>query len=173
MQRGRSPPATETEDIGKMEMQLDDRLLDSMPAALTPVDIWHNPACGTSRNTLALIRHVGIEPHVIEYLQTPPTKQALSDTIAAAGLSVRAAIREKGTPYLELGLDDPTLSDDALLDAMLAHPILINRPFVITPMGVRLCRPSEAVLDILPPCDQPFAKEDGEVVIDANGVRMR
>lgn len=100
-------------------------------------------------------------------------KQALADTIAAAGLRVREAIREKGTPYLELGLNDPTLSDDALMDAMLAHPILINRPFVTTPMGVRLCRPSEIVLDILPPCDKPFVKEDGEVVIDADGVRVR
>lgn len=151
----------------------DDRLLDSMPAALMPVEIWHNPVCGTSRNTLALIRHVGIEPRVIEYVTTPPSKQALTETIAAAGLTVREAIREKGTPYLELGLDDRSLSDDALLDAMLAHPILINRPFVITPMGVRLCRPSEVALDILPFCDRPFVKEDGEVVIDANGVRVR
>jgi arsenate reductase (glutaredoxin) len=155
------------------ETLLDDARLDSMPAALMPVEIWHNPACGTSRNTLALIRHVGIEPRVIEYLKTPPSKRTLTDTIAAAGLSVRGAIREKGTPYLEIGLDDLSLSDDALLDAMLAHPVLINRPFVITPMGVRLCRPSEAVLDILPPCDRAFAKEDGEVVIDANGDRVR
>lgn len=152
---------------------LDDSLLDSMPAALMPVEIWHNAACGTSRNTLALIRHVGVEPHVIDYLNAPPSKQVLAETIAAAGLTVREAIREKGTPYLELGLDDPSLSDDALLDAMLAHPILINRPFVITPIGVRLCRPSEVVLDILPSCETPFAKEDGEVVIDANGVRVR
>lgn len=152
---------------------LDDRMLDSMPAALMPVEIWHNPACGTSRNTLALIRHVGIEPQVIDYLSAPPSKEILAETIVAAGLTVREAIREKGTPYLELGLDDPTLSDDTLLDAMLAHPILINRPFVITPIGVRLCRPSEVVLDILPPCDTPYAKEDGEVVIDANGVRVR
>jgi len=110
---------------------------------------------------------------VIEYVKTPPSKQALTETIAAAGLTVREAIREKGTPYLELGLEDRSLSDDALLDAMLAHPILINRPFVITPMGVRLCRPSEAVLDILPFCDRPFVKEDGEVVIDTNGARVR
>jgi arsenate reductase (glutaredoxin) len=156
-----------------MKMQLDDRLLDSMPTALMPVEIWHNPACGTSRNTLALIRHVGIEPQVIDYVNAPPSKQALAETIAAAGLTVREAIREKGTPYAELGLDVPTLPEDALLDAMLAHPILINRPFVITPIGVRLCRPSEVVLDILPPCDKPFAKEDGEVVIGANGVRVR
>lgn len=152
---------------------IDDRLLDSMPNALMPVEIWHNPACGTSRNTLALIRHVGIEPQVIDYLNTLPSKQELVETIAAAGLTVRAAIREKGTPYLALGLDAPTLADDELLDAMLAHPILINRPFVITPIGARLCRPSELVLDILPFCDKPFAKEDGEVVIDANGVRLR
>lgn len=151
---------------------LDDRTLDSMAAGLVPVEIWHNPACGTSRNTLALIRHVGIEPRVVDYVHAPPSKQTLAETIAAAGLRVREAIREKGTPYLELGLDDPTLSDDALLDAMLTHPILINRPFVTTPMGVRLCRPSDIVLDILPPCDRPFAKEDGEVVIDADGVRV-
>lgn len=152
---------------------IDDRLLDSMPNALMPVEIWHNPACGTSRNTLALIRHVGIEPQVIDYLNATPSKQALAETIAAAGLTVRAAIRQKGTPYMELGLDAPALVDDELLDAMLAHPILINRPFVITPIGVRLCRPSEVVLDILPFCDKPFAKEDGEVVIDANGVWVR
>lgn len=152
---------------------LDDRMLDSMPNALMPVEIWHNPACGTSRNTLAMIRHVGIEPHVIDYVNAPPSKQTMADTIAAAGLTVREAIREKGTPYAELGLDDPSLSDDALLDAMLAHPILINRPFVITPIGVRLCRPSEVVLDILPPCDKPFSKEDGEVVIDTDGIRVR
>jgi arsenate reductase (glutaredoxin) len=159
-------------------MDIDDTLsnsmlLDSMPAALMPVEIWHNPACGTSRNTLALIRHVGIEPQVVEYVGAPPSKRKLADTIAAAGLTVREAIREKGTPYAELGLADSSLSDDALLDAMLAHPILINRPFVLTPMGVRLCRPSEAVLDILPPCDRPFAKEDGEIVIDADGKRVR
>ncbi len=136
------------------------------------IEIWHNPACGTSRNTLALIRHVGIEPHVVEYLKMPPTKTRLSDVIADAGLTVREAIREKGTPYAELGLDDRTLSDDVLLDAMLAHPILINRPFVMSPRGTKLCRPSEAVLDLLPPTDKPFVKEDGEVVIDANGVRV-
>ena len=137
------------------------------------VEIWHNPACGTSRNTLALIRHVGIEPHVVEYLKTPPSKAHLSDVIADAGLTVREAIREKGTPYAELGLDDPALSDDVLLDAMLAHPVLINRPFVMSPRGTKLCRPSEAVLDLLPPTDKPFVKEDGEVVIDANGARVR
>lgn len=137
------------------------------------VEIWHNPSCGTSRNTLALIRHVGIEPTVVEYLQLPPSKARLAEAIAAAGLSVREAIRQKGTPYAELGLDDPSLSDDALLDAMIATPVLINRPFVISPLGTRLSRPSEVVLDILPPCDKPFTKEDGEVVIDADGKRVR
>jgi len=136
-------------------------------------EIWHNPACGTSRNTLALIRHAGIEPQIVEYLNTPPSKARLAEAIAAAGLSVREAIREKGTPYAELGLDDVSLSDDALLDAMVATPVLINRPFVFSPKGVRLCRPSEAVLDILPPVSEPFTKEDGEVVIDANGMRVR
>ena len=127
-------------------------------------EIWHNPACGTSRNTLALIRHAGIEPVVVEYLKTPPTKARLAEAIAAAGLSVRAAIRQKGTPYLDLGLDDVSLSDDALLDAMIAEPVLINRPFVFTDAGVRLSRPSEVVLEILPPLPGPFTKEDGEVV---------
>jgi arsenate reductase len=140
------------------------------PAAVT---VWHNPKCGTSRNTLALIRHVGIEPTVIEYLKTPPTKAQLADAIVAAGLTVRGAIRAKEAIHAELGLDDAALSDDALLDAMIAHPLLINRPFVFAPTGVRLCRPSEVVLDLLPPCDQPFAKEDGEVVIDADGRRVR
>lgn len=122
--------------------------------------IYHNPNCGTSRNTLALIRHAGIEPAVIEYLRDPPTRARLIELIAAAGLSVRDALRQKGTPYTELGLDDPTLSDGQLLDAMLAEPILINRPFVETPMGTRLCRPSEVVLDLLPPVTRPFTKED-------------
>ena len=137
------------------------------------IEIWHNPKCGTSRNTLALIRHVGIEPTVVEYLKTPPTKAQLAEAIAAAGLTVREAMRAKETIHAELGLDDATLSDDALLDAMIAHPVLINRPFVFAPTGVRLCRPSEVVLDLLPPCDKPFAKEDGEVVIDADGKRVR
>ena len=138
------------------------------------VTIWHNPACGTSRNTLAMIRNAGIEPKVVEYLKTPPTREAVAAAIAAAGLTVRAATRQKGTPYAELGLDDPTLSDDALLDAMMVHPILINRPFVFTPLGVRLCRPSEQVLEILPtPQKGPFTKEDGEMVIDAEGRRVR
>ena len=139
-----------------------------------PVTIYHNPACGTSRNTLALIRHAGIEPDVVEYLQTPPTRLGLAKMIADAGLSVREAIREKGTPYAELGLDDPALSDDQLLDAMLAHPILINRPFVVTPMGTRLSRPSELVLDILPAdlFTSEFVKEDGERVLDNEGRRV-
>ncbi|OGS95245.1 MAG: arsenate reductase (glutaredoxin) [Gallionellales bacterium RBG_16_56_9] len=134
--------------------------------------IYHNPVCGTSRNTLALIRNTGLEPQVIEYLKNPPSRDVLKELITKAGLTVRAAIREKGTPYAELGLDNPALSDDELVDAMLAHPILINRPFVVTPNGVRLCRPSEVVLDILPlPQKGPFTKEDGEVVVDARGRR--
>ena len=137
------------------------------------ITIYHNPACGTSRNTLAMIRASGEEPQVIEYLKTPPDRATLVAAIAAAGLTVRQAIRQKGTPYAELGLDDPALSDDALLDAMLAHPILINRPFVFAPGGTRLCRPSEAVLDILPaPQQGAFAKEDGEPVVDAAGRRL-
>lgn len=135
--------------------------------------IYHNPDCGTSRNTLALIRHAGIEPQVVEYLHDPPTRERLVALIADSGLTVREAIRQKGTPYLELGLDDATLGDEALLDAMLAHPVLINRPFVQTPIGTRLCRPSEIVLDLLPPVTRPFAKEDGEVVIDEQGRRLR
>lgn len=138
------------------------------------VTIYHNPACGTSRNTLDLIRHAGIEPTVIEYLKTPPSKEQLAKMIADSGLSVRQAIREKGTPYEELGLADPALSDDQLLDAMIATPILINRPFVVTEMGTRLCRPSEVVLDILPAdaFTSAFVKEDGEAVLDAEGKRL-
>lgn len=138
------------------------------------IKIYHNPSCGTSRNTLALIRNTGVEPQVIEYLKTPPSREELKDMIAKAGLNVREAIREKGTPYAELGLDNPALTDEQLLDAMLVNPILINRPFVITPVGVRLCRPSEAVLDILTlPQKGPFSKEDGEAVIDAEGRRVK
>ncbi len=133
--------------------------------------IYHNPACGTSRNTLALIRHAGIEPTVIEYLQEPPTRDRLVELIAAAGLGVRDALRKKGTPYEALGLDDPTMTDEQLIDAMLADPILINRPFVVTSLGTRLCRPSEVVLEILPTVTRPFTKEDGEVVIDQDGQR--
>jgi arsenate reductase len=135
--------------------------------------IYHNPACGTSRNTLALIRNTGVEPEIIEYLQHPPSRETLAGLIKRAGLTVRDAIRTKGTLYLELRLDDPAKTDDELLDAMLAHPILINRPFVVTPLGVLLCRPSEAVLDILPlPQLGAFTKEDGEAVIDADGKRV-
>jgi arsenate reductase len=129
------------------------------------VTIWHNPACGTSRNTLAMIRATGMEPIVIEYLQTPPDRATLVRLIATANITPRALLRQKGTPYADLGLDDVSLSDDALIEAMLAQPILINRPLVETPRGVRLCRPSEVVLEILPePLLQDFAKEDGEVV---------
>lgn len=126
--------------------------------------IYHNPDCGTSRNTLALLRHAGIEPTVIEYLVTPPDRETLTGLIQDAGLTVRQALREKGTPFAELGLADPALTDDQLLDAMLAHPILINRPFVVTNQGTRLCRPSEVVLEIIPPLSSPFTKEDGERV---------
>ncbi|MGF9693978.1 arsenate reductase (glutaredoxin) [Rhizobium sp. 0TCS1.26] len=137
------------------------------------VTIYHNPACGTSRNTLALIRNAGIEPTIIEYLQAPPSRDQLLRMITASGLTVRQAIREKGTPYAELGLDNQELTDDRLLDAMLAHPILINRPFVVTPLGTRLTRPSEMVLDILPDTHKgPFTKEDGEQVLDAEGKRI-
>lgn len=137
------------------------------------ITIYHNPGCGTSRNTLAMIRHAGIEPTIIDYLQAPPSRETLERLIAAAGLSAREVVREKGTPYGELGLDDPTLSDAQLIDAMIAHPVLINRPFVVTPMGTRLCRPSEAVLDILPDTfTAAFAKEDGEKVLDAEGKRL-
>lgn len=128
------------------------------------VTIYHNPDCGTSRNTLAMIRQSGVEPVVIEYLKMPPSRETLKQLIAAMGISVRALLREKGTPYKELGLDDPKWTDDELLDFMVAHPILINRPIVVTAKGTRLCRPSEAVVDLL---DNPvgrFVKEDGEVV---------
>jgi len=132
------------------------------------VTIFHNPACGTSRNTLALIRHAGIEPVVIEYLKTPPSKERLRELATSMGISVRELLRQKGTPYAELGLDDPTLSDEHLLDAMLAHPILINRPIVVTDLGAKLCRPSEEVLELLPvPKLAPFTKEDGDVVEDS------
>lgn len=139
----------------------------------TDVTIYHNPDCGTSRNTLALIRNAGIEPTVIEYLKTPPSRSTLQDLIKRMGIPVRDVLREKGTPFKDLGLDNPALTDDQLLDAMMAHPILINRPIVVTPWGVKLSRPSEAVLDILPlPQKGPFAKEDGEKVIDADGRRL-
>ncbi len=136
------------------------------------VIIYHNPDCGTSRNTLAMIRNAGIEPHVIEYLKTPLTRLLLRQLIERMGVSVRDVIREKGTPYHELGLKDPSLTDDQLLDAMMAHPILIERPIVVTALGVRLCRPSEAVLELLPvPQRGEFRKEDGELVVDAEGRR--
>jgi arsenate reductase len=140
---------------------------------LSKVTIYHNPACGTSRNTLGLIRNAGIEPEVIEYLVQPPAREQLITLIESAGLTPREALRQKGTPYAELRLDDDKLSDDDLVDAMMKHPILINRPFVVTERGTRLCRPSEAVLDILPaPQRGSFAKEDGEVVINEQGVRV-
>ncbi len=136
------------------------------------VTIYHNPACGTSRNVLGLIRNSGEEPRVVEYLKTPPSRQEVVGLIGRMGIPVRELLRRKGTPYDELGLDDPTLTDDALIDAMVAHPILMNRPIVATPLGAKLCRPSEAVLDILPaPQRGAFAKEDGEAVVDARGAR--
>jgi arsenate reductase len=136
------------------------------------VIIYHNPACETSRNTLAMIRNAGVEPHIIEYLKCPPTRLLLTQLLERAGLSVRQILREKGTPLRDLNLGDPKLSDDALLDAVGAHPILMNRPLVITPKGVRLCRPSEQVLDLLPPQRGQLIKEDGERVIDDSGRRV-
>ena len=136
--------------------------------------IYHNPACGTSRNTLALIRHLGIQPHVVEYLKTPPARALIAHMVARNGVPLREVLRQKGTPYAELGLDDESLSDDQLLDAVEAHPVLLNRPIVVTPAGVKLCRPSEAVLDLLPGVAlKPFVKEDGEVIIDEAGNRVR
>ncbi|WP_269515757.1 arsenate reductase (glutaredoxin) [Brevundimonas subvibrioides] len=137
------------------------------------VVIYHNPACGTSRNTLALIRHVGIEPHVIEYLKTPPSRAMIVDLAARAGVPIRMLMREKEAAFADLGLGDPGLDDDRLLDAIEAHPVLLNRPIVVSVLGVRLCRPSEAVLDLLPSDGlRPFIKEDGEVVVDASGQRV-
>ena len=144
-----------------------------MQSTTSSITIFHNPACGTSRNTLAMIRNSGEEPRVVEYLKTPPTRETLRGLLAAMAMAPRALLRRKGTPYDELGLDDPKWSDEQLLDFMLAHPILINRPIVVTPIGTRLCRPSEEVLDILPlPQKGPFTKEDGELVIDAEGRRV-
>lgn len=135
--------------------------------------IYHNPGCGTSRNALAMIRNAGIEPHIVEYLKTPPARALLVELIERAGIAPRALLREKGTPYAELGLDDTGLSDEALVDAMIAHPILINRPLVVSPLGVKLCRPSEEVLDLLPVGQRSaFAKEDGERVVDDAGRRI-
>jgi arsenate reductase len=139
---------------------------------VTDIIIYHNPNCGTSRNTLGLIRNAGIEPHVVEYLKTPPSRTLLEELIERAGLKPRELLREKGTPFAELGLDDPALSDAELIDAMMAHPVLINRPLVVSPLGVRLCRPSDAVLDLIPDGQRgAFVKEDGEQVIDADGNR--
>jgi arsenate reductase len=137
------------------------------------VIIYHNPECGTSRNVLGLIRNADIEPHIVEYLKTPPSRALLKKLITRMGISVRAVLREKGTPYAELGLGDPALTDDQLLDVMMTHPILINRPIVVTPLGVKLCRPSEAVLDVLPATQRgEFRKEDGELVVDTAGHRV-
>ena len=139
----------------------------------TLITIYHNPDCGTSRNTLALIRNSGVEPVIIEYLKTPPGRAKLVELIAAMGVPVRSVLRQKGTPYDELKLGDPKWTDDQLIDFMVQHPILMNRPIVVTSLGTRLCRPSEAVLDILPsPQLAPFAKEDGQTVIDAKGRRV-
>lgn len=136
--------------------------------------IYHNPECGTSRNALAMIRNAGIEPHVVEYLKTPPSRAMLECLIARAGITPRELLREKGTPFAELGLGDPGLSDVQLIDAMMEHPILINRPLVVSPLGVKLCRPSEEVLDLIPADQQAaFVKEDGEQVVDAAGKRVR
>ena len=135
--------------------------------------IYHNPECGTSRNTLAMIRNAGIEPHVVEYLKTPPSRTLLESLIERAGIAPRALLREKGTPYAELGLDNPDLTDAQLIDAMMEHPILINRPLVVSPLSVKLCRPSEEVLDLIPAAQRAaFVKEDGEQVIDAAGNRV-
>lgn len=132
---------------------------------MTDIVIYHNPDCGTSRNTLAMIRSAGIEPHVVEYLKTPPSRELLVQLIARAGITARTLLREKGTPFAQLGLGDESLADDALIDAMMEHPILINRPLVVAPLGVKLCRPSEMVLDLLPVGALPaFVKEDGEIV---------
>ena len=140
----------------------------------TDMIIYHNPDCGTSRNALAMIRNTGIEPHVVEYLKTPPARGLLESLIARAGMSPRDLLREKGTPYAELGLGNPDLTDAQLIDAMMAHPLLINRPLVISPLGVKLCRPSEVVLDLIPAAQTAaFAKEDGEQVVDADGQRVR
>lgn len=137
------------------------------------VIIYHNPDCGTSRNTLALIRNAGVEPHVIEYLKTPPSRALLAQLIRRMDIPARELLREKGTPFRELGLDNQSLSDDQLLDAMMKHPILINRPIVVSPKGVRLCRPSERVLDLLPPQRGEFFKEDGERIVDEHGRPIR
>ena len=140
---------------------------------MSDITMYHNPQCATSRNVLALIRNTGVEPEVIEYLKTPPSRDKLLALVGQMGISVRALLRQKGTPFDELGLGDEALTDDALLDAIVSHPILMNRPIVVTPLGARLCRPSEAVLDILPlPQRASFAKEDGEKVVDDKAERV-
>lgn len=140
---------------------------------MSPITIYHNPACGTSRNTLALIRNSGVEPVVIEYLKNPPSRDELKVLLLRLGMTVRELLRSKGTPYESLDLGNPKWSDEQLLDFIGQHPVLIQRPIVVTPLGVRLCRPSEAVLDILPDSQRgPFTKEDGEVIIDAQGRRI-
>jgi len=140
---------------------------------MADIIIYHNPDCGTSRNALAMIRNAGIEPHVVEYLKTPPSRELLEQMIARAGIAPRALLRKKGTPFAELGLDDESLDDDALIDAMMLHPILINRPIVVSPLGVKLCRPSEEVLDLIPTRQRgAFIKEDGEQVVDDAGNRV-
>ncbi|HTT04613.1 MAG TPA: arsenate reductase (glutaredoxin) [Steroidobacteraceae bacterium] len=145
----------------------------SIPVSTVSITIYHNPTCGTSRNSLGLIRNAGIEPVIIDYLKTPPDRATLKDLLQRMGISARSLLRVKGTPYAELGLGAAHWSDEQLIDQMLAHPILINRPIVVTPWGVRLCRPSEVVLDILPlPQKGPFFKEDGQALLDANGRRI-
>ena len=160
--------AAQVREIGNMR----GRVKAAAGGRVMDVIIYHNPACETSRNTLAMIRNAGVEPHIIEYLKCPPTRLLLTQLLERAGLTVRQILREKGTPFHDLGLGDPSLSDDALLDAIGAHPILMNRPLVVTPKGVRLCRPSEKVLDLLPPQRGQFIKEDGERVIDDAGRRV-
>ena len=140
---------------------------------MTDLVIYHNPECGTSRNALAMIRNAGIEPHVVEYLKTPPSRALLESLIERSAISPRALLREKGTPFADLGLDNPELTDAELIDAMIAHPILINRPLVVSPLGVKLCRPSEEVLDLIPAEQRgAFAKEDGEQIVDATGTHI-
>ncbi|SEG07219.1 arsenate reductase (glutaredoxin) [Bosea lathyri] len=136
------------------------------------VIIYHNPACGTSRNTLALIRNAGVEPHIVEYLKTPPSRAMIAGLVARMGITLREVIREKGTPFADLGLGDLSVTDEALLDAIEKHPVLLNRPIVVAPNGVRLCRPSEEVIDLLPPQRGPFVKEDGERIVDKAGRRI-
>lgn len=162
----RSSLASKLHEIGQFEGT--SRVADSLD-----VVIYHNPECGTSRNSLAMIRNAGIEPHVIEYLKSPPSRPLLEQLVARMGIAPRDLLREKGTPYIELGLNDASLTDAALFDAMMTHPMLINRPIVVSPRGVRLCRPSDRVLDLLPPQQSAFSKEDGEQVVDAQGNRTR